>query len=323
MSRKLTETLSWEEIAEKIMNETGHNESKFKQWLMSKQNLGGYFFNSLTWRNCYSIYKKINNTDDDHIEVVSGTEGSGKSTIAIQKLCVVDPTFCRNRIFNNPLELFQWLQDNDGNTKGKGILLDEGNLFLFSRQAMTKGSINMVQLFTLMRQANLYVVICIPHFKTIDSYVREHRIDSLIRIKTKHKNFIYYSKPGIEIINIAMRKGLTFKEIRVKSGTFYNGYWNKFLPVLNDINIDKYKDIKKVAWQKFIGQTIDVLSLEHKKNDYITSKEAEKVLPLNRRTLYRYLQKGTLKGKKVGSKWFIDRKSLELSNEYVENAPKL
>jgi len=309
MSNKLIDTLTWVEIVNKILKETDQeSNSKFRKWLESKEGLKGTFFSSPNWLKCYNIYKKVNHSDDDHVQVTCGMEGCGKSTLNLQECAVVDPTFCKERILNTPLELFQWLKKNLNRTKGKAIQLDEGNLFLFSREAMKQGNISMIKLFALMRQANLFCNICVPNYQTIDSYIKQHRIDGLNLITKKHRDFTYYSKKAIGIINVALKKGVEMNKIRVPSGLFYGSHWNGDLPTLNDINKEGYLNIKDSAWKDFLDNGLNVLKGKDEQT-IINMSDAVKLSGKKYETLKKMIDNGDIVGRKVGANWFIDKDS--------------
>jgi len=305
-AHRLTDDMTWEEITEKIMRESDEpNNNKFRKWLLSKKRLGGYFFNSILWNNCFEVYKKINFTDDDHFYMITGKEGVGKSTLAQQIACVIDPTFNRSRIMNDQLKWFKWLRHDA--KRGQAVILDEGNLFLFSRDAMKSGNINTIKLITLMRQANLCLIICVPKFETIDNYIRTHRVDSLIRITQKHQSFTYYTDDAIRIINKCLKKGMEWNDIKIPYGDFFEGYWNKFLPNLNDINFDKYKDEKWKTWTDFLDESIGMLKQKSGDTPFITIQQAQRIVPYSTQSYIKQIKEKKIKGMQVGSRWFINK----------------
>jgi len=298
----------WDWNVERISNYTNNGKNtKYIEWLKSRD-MGDCFFDPMTWLNAYNIYKKINFSNDDHIEVFSGKEGTGKSTLAIQKCCAVDKSFHRKRIFNSPNDLFRWLKDNLNRTKGKAIEIDEGNLFLFSREGLKKENIDVIKLFTLMRQANLYVAICIPYFKSIDSYIRMHRIDALTQIRVKHKSFTFYNEKGVKILSDWMRRGMDISAIKVPEEMLYHGSWSSYLPQINDINNENYKELKGNAWIDFLDKTIE--SSDAYTSELIPLSHAVKLVPMCRETMVSHIKKGTFRGKKIGKLYYINREDL-------------
>jgi len=310
-AHKLTDDMTWPQIVEKCMLESGTKDNGFRQWMLTKENNGGYFFgDGRHWLYLYNVYEKITFKDKDHVEAVCGEEGGGKSTLAIQQACTVDPTFCKARIFNERIELIRWLKSNQGTTKGKAIIIDEGNLLIFNREHLKTGNINIIKLFTLCRQCNLYIIICIPLFTTIDSYLKKHRLHGLTQILPKITKFVHYSQEGIKFINEILTKAVPYNKIRVPEHLWHNGHWNKFLPTINDISMESYLGVKKKAWSDFLDDTEDRISTTAGDERFIHIQEAKKILNLHHQTYREHIEKGIIAGKRVGKYYFVDKNAL-------------
>lgn len=305
---KLTDTMTWPEIIEKIMLESNNGKDAFKKWLLSKEKDGGLFFNSNLYARAYNIQHSINTDDRDHFIVVCGKEGLGKSTLAIQLACMIDPTFNIKRICFKPIDFIQGIRQAK---KGDCFILDEGNLFVFSRESLGADNVMIVKLFALMRQKNLCVIINVPNFFTLDSYVRDHRTDTLIYCRDKGK-FTCYVKKAIQIIS---KEGHAYKQINgviVPHGTFFPGYWNKFLPKINDISEESYKQHKGNQFAEFLDDLESNVAQTNKGNgELITTTEALKIIP--GKTLHHLIdliKKGEVKGKRIGQRWYVYKSAL-------------
>ena len=308
--RKLTDSMSWEQIVEKCYIESEIKDTGFKKWMQSKKDLGDYFFGpSKHWAYCYKVLKKLKG-DDDHVEVICGQEGSGKSTLAIQRACMVDPSFCRERIFNSRLEMIRWLKMNHGKTRGKAIVIDEGNLLIFNRESQSSGNVNLIKMFALCRQANLYIIICVPSFLTLDSYLRKHRVEAMCWITKKHKHFTHYSKKALMIINEVLRKGVGLKEIKVPIHLLFNGYWNKELPNMNDITDKDYRALKDRAWKEFLDTTEQALAETEKGQLFIRVSQAAKMMDISKDTIIKLIKEKKLTGKLLGGQWVVHKASM-------------
>lgn len=304
--QRLTETHSWDEIVQKIMDDNDNHKPSFKKWLISKKTLGGFFFNSSLYMKGYNIQYSINNDDRDHFVVCAGGEGVGKSTLAIQLACTLSPNFKLENICFNRLQLINGIINSE---KGDVFVLDEGNLFLFSRDAMSGGNKFMLKLFALMRQKNLCLIICVPNFFTLDTYVRDHRVDTLIYINKKG-TFTSYHKRCIPIISRVGFKNKSIASVRVPHGTFFNGYYNKFFPTLNDITVESYKKHKSDEFDIFLKEMKrDIEDMEGKSN-FMSLSDANKIINLDRRTFISLIEKKQIEGKKIAGKWFVNRESL-------------
>jgi hypothetical protein len=302
--------MNWAEITEKIMVESECNTPAFKKWLLTKKNDGGVFFNPMIYRRAFYIQDDINNNDSDHFIVVSGKEGKGKTTIAICMACTIDPTFNISRICFKPIDFIKGIRNAP---KGACFVLDEGNLFLFSRESLGADNIMMVKLFALMRQKNICVIICVPNFFTLDSYVRDHRVDTLINC-TEKGQFQCYVKKAIKIISSEGYKYKNIEGIIVPAGTRFSGYFNKFFPKINDISIETYKQHKGNQFEIFLDELECMIGKQDGGSEYIAVSVAEKIVPLHRDTYVRYIKSGKFEGKKIAGRWFVHRKCLTNSS---------
>lgn len=308
-AHKLTDDMTWKQIVEKTALETD-SENDFKEWMLSKENVGGYFFDPHTWKVAYKVVNKINNQNKDHFAVISGEEGSGKSTFSMQFASVVDPSFNREQMFNSRIALETWIRNNLGKTKGKALIVDEGNLVLFGRESLSGGSIEIIKLLTLVRQCNMLLIVNIPSYPTIDSYIRKHRVSSLFLINQERKTFRHYGRKGVAYINEALRKGVQMSEIYVPDHLFYSGYWNKSLPKC--IEEANYVATKLDAFKDFLDSSIEKLQETDNKieKQLISTKEARQLTGKGVHQIRELIIQGEIQGKKMGQRWYIDKKSL-------------
>lgn len=303
-----------EEIAQEAKVKTESQRKKFLEWL--KQFKGQpYLFDVNTYLNCFNIWERINHDDNDFFEVIAGKEGMGKSVFGMKKAAVVDPTFDKSRIFYDRKSLFNWIKANFNSkpelskTKGKAVLLDEGNMFLFSREAMSMDNVDVVKLFTLIRQCNLYIIICIPSFKTVDTYIRTHRADRLTHIRQKANNwrlFSSYNKEGIDVINDAIKKGVAFDKILVPAQYLYHGGSNDLMPKMAGLDQGDYKEVKADAFLDYVNEK----SKEADEKDvkpYVSVKEAAEYLGISREAIYDRIKDGTIIGRIVGRTHLVNR----------------
>lgn len=303
---KLTDKLSWGEITEKIMTECNNRKPKFQKWLMSKEQLGGYFFNSLLYGRAYNIQESILHDDRDHFICVAGKEGTGKSTLAIQLASVIDPNFRLDKICFRPIDFIKGIRYSQ---PGDCFVLDEGNLFLFSRESMSDENRFMVKLFALMRQRNLCVIICVPNFFTLDSYVRDHRVDSLIYLQRKAHLYVYVKK-AIQIISKEGAKYKQIRGIRVPHGTYFPGYFNRELPKLNDITVETYQKYKAQHFDQFIEDLEEAVQSKQGDPELISLKEASQLTGTHRKTLRAAITRGELPARRIGTKLLLDRRAV-------------
>jgi energy-coupling factor transporter ATP-binding protein EcfA2 len=305
--KPLRQTLSWSQVCAKIMLETKDGSQKFKSWLMQQENYGGPFFDSYMYKKLYSIYCKVKDKNKDHFIVVTGKEGVGKSTCAIQIACLLSPRFTLQNVCYTMSDYLRIIEEGK---RGDVALLDEGNLFLFSREAMTKENRNMIKLFALMRQKGIITVICVPQYKTIDPYVKEHRIDTLVYCCSTGSYFCYANKKALTIINTCIKKGLDLGKIRVPNGTFWPGHWNKGVPTMNDINWNEYESVKGSQFGEFLQELKGQASERDGLSEWVKLADARKIVPLAHETYIKYIKEETIPGKRIGKLYYVKREWL-------------
>lgn len=129
-----------------------------------------------------SQIKKRVRKDFDLVTAITGEEGIGKSVFAIELAKECDPNFT--------LEKNELITPNVEKMKEKitqlpqysCIIADEAIRILYKQQWYTKAQIYLNQLFSLCRQENKIVLLCIPRFMDINSYFRTWRIKFWVNI---------------------------------------------------------------------------------------------------------------------------------------------
>jgi len=120
--------------------------------------------------------------DYDFYCVVTGLEGVGKSSLALQLAYAVDPTFTH--------EAIAWDVDEVVKTAIRlpplsSILLDEAFDAAFNRQAMSGANKKWVKFIGTARARNLGIFVCFPRFQSLDPYSREHRVTHWINVTAR------------------------------------------------------------------------------------------------------------------------------------------
>lgn len=320
--------MNWGEITQKVLKETEQvNNHQFANWFRGKEYLGNYFFSAKLYLKLYNIYRHITTKDSDHFIVITGKEGWGKSTLAIQGAAVLSPEFNLGNILygkksfvNKVRALAMQKKECDGTyIKGQTFLMDEGNDFLFSREAMTPENKKIIRVLAKMRQLNACTIICIPRYKDLDRYIKDHRVDTLIIIEKDHK-FTCYNKRAVEIITEVMYKGKQLHEIIVPHGTFFRGYFNKQFPLINDIKDNNYRTNKLDDFIEGLGEIVENIQKEDD-SMYVDIKGAAKLIGLKSETIEKFVRSKRLEAKKIGRKWFISREYLKNMGGVPLNTP--
>ena len=222
--------------------------------------------------------------DFDWFHLNCGSERSGKTTLSLRLAYAVEPTLTMdNFIFS--FEDFKKVLD--GNKKLKVVVIDEGAISLFSREAMKYETRELIKVITILGHRNLLVIINIPDITIIDSYIRNFRLRSLSKtilykskknivpkrgiayiygartakgIKKNMYGKIYWPPPQglIKFKKITPRDGKLFdlwQEYQVKSKAFKTAYEKGNTP--EKTNYDKALAGVSKNWKKFISNFAD------------------------------------------------------------------
>lgn len=309
MSKKFY-NMPWEEIAEQTYNKLKSkikDKEDFINYFMERKDVG-YCFDYFLIGQLYFIQRNVLDKNKDFVIVVVGREGWGKTTLGYQISSWLDPkTFNNDRIcFEADEVVYQWRHS----PPFSAIQIDEGGLMLFSREAMQKTGINIVKLFMTIRVKRFVNIICIPNYKNLDSYIKEHRVAMIIDIRRGYKYQGYIGR-AIELINNQIKRMSKLSGIKVPNGTFWSGYFNYTIP--QNIDIGEYEK-KKL---NHVNKTLDKLhgNLKEQESVLIPAKKVREKLGNTKDSFNALLYSGVLKSKKIGRNYYMDR-------EYVENLLK-
>lgn len=293
---------TWEEIAERFSENIETGKEDFKTWFKKKETFGVKFDKNF-YRLLYRIHKKINFENSDFFIVFCGKEGTGKSTFSINASCILDENMILDRICFKPMQFIEAISISD---KGNAIVIDEGNLIMFSRESMSNGNKDMVKILALMRQRNLAVSICVPNFWTLDTYTRDHRVNCVVNIEERGKYTAYIGK-AIPLISKYGRDTKSFDSVKVPHGTFWRGYFNDGIVEHNDINEASYKEHKQDTFNEFINELKASYQEKEQEKLFITANEASRIMGVDPRTIKSWIKKGTITGRKIGGRMYLEK----------------
>jgi energy-coupling factor transporter ATP-binding protein EcfA2 len=208
------------------------------------------YWDSLTYYRVYRIYLNLKKNYDE-ITIITGYEGSGKSVLASQIATTVSPQFTKNRIGYDPSDLPACFKDVQ---KGDTVWLDEGALFLFSRNATKKENKIIIQLLSIVRQMNLHLIICVPNFFVVDTYLRDHRVKNLIHIHKNRKAFLWFKRDAISYLNYHGKtvKNVTLGFKHIPPHWAFVGNWTKDFGETDFFTEKDYLSAKHTNMDKFM-----------------------------------------------------------------------
>lgn len=189
----------------------------------------------------FDIAKKIIRQNFDCLFVIDGSEGFGKSVLAMTLCYYVDPTFNINRICFNAFDFKDQILKAD---KYQAILFDEAFRGLSAREFYSYVNKNLIQLLAEIRQKNLFIFIVMPSFFDLDKYVALWRSRALIHVyggnEFKRGFFAFYDYDKKKDLFLMGKKLYSYKKPRPN----FFGRFTNFYPV----NEEEYKQKKYNAF---------------------------------------------------------------------------
>lgn len=241
------------------------------------------------------IKKRINYYDYDAFIVVCGKERRGKSTFAAQ----LGDYISGYKLVNDQIceTLSQFLDALKNSHKGDVIIFDEAGTNMLSREAMTSINRTLVKAFMISGLKNVCIILCIPSFFLLDSYIRNHRVDLLFYIPKRGKFKVYSSKRA-KLISIL---GAPTKSMNVTKANL-KGWFLKQYPERLEKEFRRRERQFKFGFIKDIKRDMD--------GYYKTFRFAE-VTGLTIENIYKLIERKQLIAKKIGRSWFIPKTEAE------------
>lgn len=127
--------------------------------------------------------------DNDLVLAVTGDEGSGKSSLALQMAAYMDPNF-------DPVRQVVFTADQFTRTavelpKYSAIVLDEAISGGFSRDAGAGTNKRLAKFLTVSRELNLLCFILWPNIRWLDPILKEHRCKWNVHIEKRHRDHAF------------------------------------------------------------------------------------------------------------------------------------
>ncbi len=301
---KLQDRFTWKEIVDKTAKEllsdgilSTKKVKDFKEWMSEREKIGICFDRYLIFQ-AYIICKMLKK-QNDFVVVVIGREGSGKTTFSTQLCSWVNPSFSVERICLGSKETIQNLR---ATKTGDALQIDEGGLSFFSREAMTTMNRAMVKIFMTIRLKSLFCVVCIPDLKSIDKYVREHRMALLVRVIGRG-SYCAYVDEAIRKINQDLPQKKQISAIKVPKQYFWHGYFNKEFP--KTINEQDYIEKKAKHVDMFLADMEKVADESDTTQRMLSVSQLAKRIGITVDTLREHINSGKIKANKIGGQWYI------------------
>lgn len=200
-----------------------------------------YYLDGYLKANLDASIKDVKRRDFDKFILVTGKEGSGKTTLSTQIATYFDPTFNLSRMCFTPE---QFLEAVETAKRFQAIVFDETVWGLGSRSAMTKVNRVLIKVMSEMRSKNLFVIMCIPNFFMMDWYVAAHRSTGLLYIYQRGR-FGSYDYPT--------KKTLYLKGRKIHSYNTSPNFTGRFVKYFT-LDKEEYEKKKQEAVNTFIAE---------------------------------------------------------------------
>ena len=163
--------------------------------------------------NLKAIRDYCETENQDWVFLVSGMEGAGKSTLALQLAQLLDPKF----EFDDQM-IYSWNEEYNyldfiqkfRNDPFRSVVFDEAITVLFSREHASGGVKDAVKVFNLNRDLKHFSILVVPSPWSLDIDLRERRARSFFyvfqNIKNHKRYYAYYSAK--KMVRISQDEGL-------------------------------------------------------------------------------------------------------------------
>lgn len=115
--------------------------------------------------------------DWDNVVLVSGKEGTGKSTLVLQLAKVLDPDFDMDRLWFHKDDFLACAKTVP---RGSSVVWDE--MLMSARRSMSKTNNEVMEFLQVCRGLNLHLFLCTPHEELVDRALTDYRIRWNVRV---------------------------------------------------------------------------------------------------------------------------------------------
>jgi len=144
------------------------------------------------------VVRAFQKKDFDWFHLNTGVERSGKTTLGMRMCYAIDPEGFN--IDNIVFTASDFRRIAASSKKASAIMIDEGAITLFSREAMKYETRELIKILTVLGHKNHFIVINIPDITLIDTYIRTFRARSLSKIQLVHVQGQVVPRRGLALI---------------------------------------------------------------------------------------------------------------------------
>jgi len=220
--------------------------------------------------------------------IIVGKERMGKTTFAAIYAGLIDPTLCLRRCVFPTSELKKAIHEQPEHCY-RVVLQDEGAETWLSGDALSGDSKDMVRYFMETGYKNLCIIINIPDVSRVQSYLKSHRADCLIRIVNRGV-YAFYSEVRLRAIHYDQ----TSKKVIWPKPNFY-GHFRK----IENSSFMRSLELKKrqhLGHKELNPAAVKMIEQQEKMREItIDSKQAAKMLGYSLHAFLQRYYSGSLK----------------------------
>lgn len=185
---------------------------------------------------------------DDRVFFVDGTEGSGKTTLALQLAALITWAFHKKQFdSSNVVYSMEDLKRRYYNgIEWEVIVYDESDEGVNRLETLKRDNIDFNKFMKQARQAHKILIMCGPSIYDISSYVAQHRVKALIHCYKESNvhpgNFLFFNERTIHKLFIYDKRERTYRQ----KASFLGAFSSVF-----PIDDTAYNAKKKAAFMKF------------------------------------------------------------------------
>jgi len=226
--------------------------------------------------------------DKSYTIIIVGKERMGKTTFSAIFGCLIDPTLCLRRCVFPTAELKKAIHEQPEHCY-RVVLQDEGAETWLSGDALSGDAKDMVRYFMETGYKNLCVIINIPDVSRVQSYLKSHRADCLIRIV--HRGvYAFYSEVRLRGIHYDQ----TSKRVIWPTPNFY-GHFKK-VPNSSFMRALELKKRKHLGHKELNPAAVKMIEQQEKMRAItIDTNTAAKMLGLKPPTFYKHYKEKRFK----------------------------
>ena len=131
-----------------------------------------FYMNTLLLREMTEVKKVVTTSDFDYVALVCGLPGMGKSNLAQSVAKFLDPNFNINNI---AMTAEEFIQKTNECPKNSAIILDESFASMNSRVSASSDFLRIINHLQLIRQKNLFILLCLPNFFDLGKAISIYR----------------------------------------------------------------------------------------------------------------------------------------------------